>query len=99
MKVVISQSICHIRSDPRAVVKVIAPELIAQNRDQLAVAQLQKLLLRCLSERYIIFSYRLIYNLIVNGDKSSSVGQIQQLIQAVFKTVGIILQWVIEAEI
>ena len=63
------------------------------------VAQVRKLLLGCLSKRYIIFSYRLIYNLIVNGDKSSSVGQIQQLIQAVFKTVGIILQWVIEAEI
>lgn len=98
MEVVISQSICHIRSDPRAVVKVIAPELIAQNRDQLAVAQLQKLLLRCLSERYIIFSYRLIYNPVVNGDKSSSVGQIQQTIQAVFKAVGIILLWVIEAK-
>mgnify|MGYP003379412511 CR=1 FL=1 len=62
------------------------------------VAQVRKLLLGCLSERYIIFSYRLIYNPVVNGDKSSSVGQIQQTIQAVFKAVGIILLWVIEAE-
>ena len=76
MEVVIGKTVCHIRPNPRAVVEVVAPELIAQNRDQLIVAQLQKLLLGCLSDRYIIFSYRLIYNSVVDWDKSSLVGQI-----------------------